>query len=174
MTSSSGTGRSARRWLVSNVQGMDALMKRLVAIGEPKPILRALQFRVIGEAQGFAPHKTGHLQASILPGELTDTHATVVVNANYGIYVEKGTGLYGPKKKRINVGHVLHWKGGGPAKVRLSGRSRVVKGKSLGDEVFAMSTEGMRAQPFFEKGAKKAIADSGLADIVVAQWNGAA
>jgi len=155
---------------------MDALTRRLKAIGEPKPILRALQIRVIHEAQALAPRKMGHLQDSIVPGELTDTHATVVVNANYGIYVEKGTGLYGPKHHLIvpTKAKALHWKGGGAGKVRLSGRSRVVKGKSLGDDVFAMSTKGSKAQPFFEKGAKKAIQKSGLADIITPQWNGAA
>jgi len=153
---------------------MAALQRRLKAIGEPKPLLRALQFSVIHEAQDFAPRKTGNLQRSIVPGEVTETSARVVVNAKYGIYVEKGTGLYGPKKRRIDVGHVMHWKGGGPAKVRLSGRSRVVKGRSLGDDVFAMSTAGSKAQPFFEKGARKAIAKSGVSDIIVAEWNGAA
>ena len=194
MTSSSGTGRSARRWLVSNVQGMDGLIRRLKAIGEPKPVLRALQVSVIHEAQALVPRKTGHLQESIVPGELTDTHATVVVNANYGIYVEKGTGLYGPKKQRIvpkssrqrfagpflkgqkgqHRGGVLVWKGGGPSKVRLSGRSRTKGGTATAGLIFATSTRGAKAQPFFEKGAKKAITKSGLSDIIVAQWNSAA
>jgi hypothetical protein len=159
---------------MSNVQGMDALIRRMTALGETKPVLRALQLSVIAEAQALVPRKTGHLQGSILPGELTEHHATVVVKANYGLYVEKGTGLYGPKHALIKPGKVMAWKGGGPSKVRLSGRSRVVGGQSLGSDVFAWSTKGARAQPFFEKGAKKAVTKSGLAELVVAQWNGAA
>lgn len=159
---------------MSTVQGMDALLRRMKATGEPKPILRALQLSVIHEAQALTPRKTGNLQRSIVPGELTDSHAVVRVNAKYGIYVEKGTGIHGPRKQRIQPGGVMHWKGGGKSKVRLSGRSRVVRGKSLGDDVFAMSTEGAKAQPFLEPGAKKAISKAGLADIIVAQWNGAA
>jgi hypothetical protein len=159
---------------MATVQGMDALLRRMKAAGEPKPLLRALQFAVIHEAQALVPRKTRNLQRSIVPGELTETSATVKVNAKYGIYVEKGTGVHGPKRRRIEPGKVMHWKGGGGSKVRLSGRSRVRGGKSLGDDVFAMSTEGAKAQPFLEPGAKKAIEGGGLSDIIVAQWNGAA
>ena len=159
---------------MSDVQGMDALVRRMKAIGEPAPVLRALQLSVIHEAQALVPRKTGNLQRSIVPGAITGTSAVVSVNAKYGIYVEKGTGLYGPKKQRIDPGKVMHWKGGGSSKVRLSGRSRVVKGRSLGDDVFARSTAGAKAQPFLEPGAKKAVAGSGLADIIIEQWNGAA
>ena len=157
-----------------SVQGMDALIKRMQAIGEPQPVLRALQFAVIHEAQARAPRKTGNLQRSIVPGQISGTRATVNVNANYARYVEEGTGLYGPKHHRIEPGHVMHWKGGGAAKVRLSGRSRVVGGKSLGDDVFAMSTEGARAQPYLLPGAKAAVEGSGLKDVIVKLWNGAA
>lgn len=154
---------------------MDGLIRRLNAIGEPKPVLRALQFSVIREAKALVPHKTRNLQRSIVPGDLTETHATVVVHANYGLYVEKGTGLFGPKHARIvpKTAKVLAWKGGGPGKVRLSGRSRVVGGKSLADGIFATSTKGAKAQPFLEPGARKAIDKSGLADVIVAEWNGA-
>ncbi len=157
-----------------SIQGLSALERRLKAIGEPQPVLRALQLSVIHEAQALAPRKTGNLQRSIVPGELTNTSATVVVHANYGAYVEYGTGLYGPKHKRIDPGKVMHWKGGGPAKVRLSGRSRVSKGRSIGDDVFARSTTGAHAQPFLEPGAKRAVEKSGLKDVIVKQWNGAA
>jgi len=162
---------------VSNVEGMDALLRRMKAIGEPKPVLRALQLSVIHEAQALAPHKTGNLQRSMFPpGELTNKYAIVVVRAKYGRFIEEGTGLFGPKKHRIvpKTKKALHWTGGGPSKVRLSGRSRVVKGKSLGEGIFATSTKGAKAQPFFKPGYKKAVEKSGLADIVIAEWNGAA
>lgn len=159
---------------MTTVQGVDALQRRLKAVGEPKPLLRALQLAVISEAQKLVPRKTGNLQRSIVPGEITDTSARVVVNAKYGLYVEKGTGVHGPKKRRIEPGKVMHWQGGGKAKVRLSGRSRVRRGQSLGDDVFATSTQGAKAQPFLEPGAKKAVEASGVADIIIEQWNGAA
>lgn len=155
---------------------MDALLRRLDAIGEPQPVLRRLQLEVISEAQALAPRRLGHLQRSIVPGEISGTHAIVKVTANYGRYVEEGTGLYGPKKKRIEPGKVMAWKSGGPTggNVRLSGRSRVKNGKQVAGTVFAWSTEGMKAQPYLLPGAKKAIKSSGLADIIVAQWNEAA
>lgn len=162
-----------------SVTGMDALIKRMEAIGEPQPVLRALQFAVIHEAQALAPRRTGNLQRSIVPGQISGTRATVNVNANYARYVEEGTGLYGPKHHRIEPGHVMHWKGAGkgvsPGKVlRLSGRSRVVGGRSLASDVFAMSTTGAKAQPYLLPGAKRAVEGSGLKDVIVKLWNEAA
>jgi hypothetical protein len=152
---------------------MDALIHRLNAIGDTRAILHALQLSVIHEAQALVPRKTGHLFRTIVPGALTATYARVVVNAPYGLFVEKGTGLFGPKHHRIvpTTKKALRWTGGGPARVRLSGRSRVVKGKSLGDAIFATSTAGMKAQPFFERGVANAARKSGLGDVVVAIWN---
>ncbi len=157
-----------------SIQGLSALERRLKAIGEPQPVLRALQLSVIHEAQALVPRKTGNLQRSIVPGELTAASATVVVHANYGSYVEYGTGLFGPRHQRIDPGKVMHWKGGGPSKVRLTGRSRTSKGASIGEDVFARSTTGAHAQPFLEPGARKAVARSGLANVIIEQWNGAA
>lgn len=156
------------------MQGMTALQKRLKAIGETRPVLRVLQLSVIHEAQALAPRKTGTLQRSIVPGELTDTHATVVSGAPYSRYVEEGTGLYGPKHQRIDPGKVMRWAGGGSSKVRLTGRSRTKGGKAVADVVFARSTKGSKAQPFLFPGARKAVEKAGLAQIVVKAWDSAA
>lgn len=152
---------------------MDALIRRMRALGDTKVVLRAVQFSVIHEAQALTPRKTGNLQRSIVPGELTDTHATVIAGANYALFVEQGTGLYGPKHHLITpkTKKALHWKGGGPSKVRLTGRSRTKDGASLADDVFATSTKGARAQPFLGPGAKRAIKKAGLADVVTTEWN---
>jgi HK97 gp10 family phage protein len=80
------------------------------------------------EARALAPHQTGSLQRSILT-ETTWPEASVTVEEKYGIYVEEGTGLYGPNHSRIypKTARALHW-----------------------GNVFARSTKGMKAQPFFE------------------------
>ena len=161
---------------MSNVQGMDALIHRLNAIGDTRAILHALQLSVVHEAQALVPRKTGHLFRTIQPGFLARTEASVVVTAPYGRWVEEGTGLYGPRKRRIVPTHAkaLAWKTGGPSKLRLSGRSRVVGGKSLAGMAFARSTKGMQARPYLLPGAKRAVSKSGLANVVIKEWNGAA
>ena len=162
---------------MSDVQGVSALEARLKAIGDTRAAMKSLALSVIKESQALAPHKTGNLQRSMFPpANVTEKSATVIVRAKYGRFVEEGTGLFGPKKHRIEpkTKKALHWIGGGPAKVRLSGRSRTSKGKPIGEGMFARSTAGAKAQPFLEPGAKKAVAGSGLADIIIEQWNGAA
>ena len=161
---------------MSNVQGMDALVHRLNAIGDTRAILHALQLSVVHEAQALVPRKTGHLFRTIQPGFLARAEASVVVTAPYARWVEEGTGLYGPRKKRIVPTHAkaLAWKTGGPSKLRLSGRSRVVGGQALAGMAFARSTKGMQARPYLLPGAKRAISKAGVADVVIKEWNGAA
>ena len=163
MTSSSGTGRSARRWLVSNVQGMDALLHRLAAIGEPKPLLRALQLSTIHEAQALVPRKTGLLQRRIVPGAVTNDHAIVKADTPYAAPVEFGSKAHIIKPRNARV---LAWGGSR----RLSGRLR--SGSKPTNFAMVVHHPGSRAHPYLIPGAKKATGK--LKDIIVAQWNGAA
>jgi len=163
MTSSSGTGRSARRWLVSNVQGMDALLHRLDAIGEPKPLLRALQLSTIHEAQALVPRKTGLLQRRIVPGAVTNDHAIVKADTPYAAPVEFGSKPHIIKPRNARV---LAWGGAR----RLSGRLR--SGAKPTNFAMLVHHPGSRARPYLIPGAKKATGS--LKDIIVAQWNGAA
>jgi hypothetical protein len=155
---------------------MDALIKRMLAIGDTRGVLHALQTSVVHEAQALVPRKTGRLQDSIKPGYLAATSADVVVRENYARFVEEGTGLFGPRKQRIvpKNGKVMVWKGGGPTKVRLSGRSRTRGGSPIAGKVFASSTKGMKARPYLLPGARKAVSKAGLSETVIKLWNGAA
>jgi len=183
MTSSSGTGRPARRWLVSNVQGMDALLHRLDAIGEPKPLLRALQLSTIHEAQALVPRKTGLLQRRIIPGAVTNDHAIVKADTPYAAPVEFGSKEHTIKAK---PGHALAFASqgitterfgpGATLKFRKSGRLTAGSMRKYGNAAFvvvkSVKIPRIRAHPYLIPGAKKATGS--LKDIIVAQWNGAA
>lgn len=143
------------------VQGTAALQKRLKAIGETRPVMRALQLSSIAEAHRLVPRKTGYLQRTIQPGTLTDTSAEVKATANYAAYVEFGTKphIIRPKNRKA-----LRW----PLSRRLSGRARSGSGFAFAAIVHH---PGTKPHPFLIAGAKAALAKSKLADIIVSEWN---
>lgn len=153
---------------MATVQGIAALERRLRAIGEPRPVLKALQIATVSEAQARVPRKTGHLQRSIRPGRLTDDYAVVEAKTPYAEYVEKGTGIYGPRRQKIvpKKAKVLAWR----TNTRLSGRARV----SGSGWAFAQSVRGRKATPYLIPGAKAAVQKGGLRGIIIGQWNRAA
>jgi phage gpG-like protein len=148
---------------VSSVQGMDALIKRLAAIGEPKPLLRALQLSTIHEAQALVPRKTGLLQRRIIPGAITNDHAIVKADTPYAAPVEFGSK---PHIMKPRNGKVLAWGGAR----RLSGRLRT--GAKPTNFATIVHHPGSRAHPYLIPGAKKAT--GGLKDLIVTRWNSAA
>lgn len=158
------------------VQGMPQLKRRLAALGKTEQDMRAVQLRLIAEAKRKVPRKTGNLGRSIVPGYLRKDSASVEVRANYARYVEEGTGLYGPRKRRIvpKNAKALRWTGGGPSKVRLSGRSRTRGGQALGGAIFAKSVRGRRATPFLKPAIEKVAKDTGIIAELVGRWNEAA
>lgn len=156
---------------MSSVQGIDQLIRRLEAIGEPHPVLRAAQLATVEEAQKLVPRKTGFLQRNIKPGPITATHAQVIAETPYAAFVEIGTGLYGPKHQKIvpKKAKVLAWRVGA---TRLTGRSRISGGKELAGWAFAQSVKGRPKTPYLVPGAKKAIGH--MREIIVKLWNSAA
>lgn len=93
---------------------------------------------VAADAKGRAPQRTGQLVASIraLPpeGKLSEGGITAIVSAGapYALFVEFGTGLYGPRHQRIRPkrAKAMRWLGPG------------------GDYIFARSTAGMQPRPY--------------------------
>lgn len=85
-------------------------------------------------AQERVPKRTFVLMDSIIAEAIPDGAQTTVMEL-YGTYVEFGTGLFGPKHQRITPksGSVMAWRA------------------SNGEMVFARSTKGMKAQPFWNK-----------------------
>jgi len=106
-------------------------------------------YRVEAEAKRRCPVDHGRLRSSITT-QLASGHRSGVpffvrvgTDLDYAIFVEKGTGLYGPKHARIypvraKVMVFTPRKSAGGAFVKRGDRTTV----------FARSTRGMRARPF--------------------------
>jgi hypothetical protein len=148
------------------VTGGKALIRRLNAIQNGRPILKDIQIRATAEAKNRVPRKTGHLGRSIHPGSLTDSFAIVEASAGYAAYVEMGTKPHTIQPRNAKM---LSWTTG----KRLSGRAR--SGKGAGQRIFAKRVHhpGTKAQPFLLPGAVEAVKQVGIAPIVKA-WNDAA
>ncbi len=106
-------------------------------------------YRVEAEAKRRCPVDHGRLRASITT-QLASGHSSGVpfhvrigTNVEYALYVEKGTGLYGPRHARIypTRGKVMVFT---PRKA--PGGAFVKRGDRV--TVFARSTRGMPARPF--------------------------
>jgi hypothetical protein len=148
---------------VSSVKGIDQLLARLDAIGEPQPFLRVWQLKTVEEAQREVHRKTGFLQRNIRPGQITGTHATVVARTPYAATVEKGSR---PHIIRPRNAKVLAW--GGPR--RLTGRLR--KGAQATNFARVVHHPGTKPYPYLIPGARKALRF--VKDVVVDLWNRAA
>jgi hypothetical protein len=148
---------------VSNVQGLDDLIRRLEAIGDPHPVLRAAQLKTVQEAQRLVHRRTGFLQRNIKPGAISATSAKVVANTPYAASLELGAKPHVIRPKRAKV---LAW--GGPR--RLTGRLR--SGGKPTNFARLVHHPGNKPYPYLIPGARKAVAD--LKDIIVTLWNKAA
>ena len=169
---------------------MDSLFKRLTAIGDTLALMKYLQASTIEEAKAnTAPNrKTGHLQRSIVRGQVNATSATVKVNVPYAASLE-----YGARPHRIPksgntllawpataAGRKLSGKGTAAAKrgsLGLGGKGGIKLvgvGANSGTYRYAMHVNhpGNKPYPYLIPGAKRAIEKSH--EIVVKEWNGAA
>lgn len=148
---------------MASVQGYAALVKRLEALGEEQPVLRAIQLDAVAQAKLLVHRKTGHLGRSIVPGVLTATHAQVEARTPYAAFVELGTR---PHIIRPVKAKVLAW--GGTR--RLSGA--LARGSSPTHFARIVHHPGTRPYPYLIPGAQKAVGK--LRDAVVRVWNSAA
>lgn len=159
--------------------GYGALQARLTALASPAlgtKTLAVLAGAIVMEQKLLiAPFtSSGALSRADHISELTPLSATVTNSAPYAAFVEQGTGIYGPLHRRITpvTARVLAWRTGA---VRLTGASRIRKGRELAGWAFAKSVAGRPATPFFWPGVEHAVARSGtiIRDVIVASWNGA-
>ena len=141
---------------------MDGLQRRLKAIGETQPAMRALQFSTIHEAQAIVHRKTGHLQRSIVPGSVSADHAVIEARTPYAASLEFGAGPHVIVPKRAKV---LAWGG----ERRLTGRLRT--GSSATHFATKVNHPGNRPFPYLVPGAKKALEKAGMLAEIVARWN---
>jgi hypothetical protein len=158
--------------MAESIKGLRQLNARLDNISDTRAILGKLQIDTVAEAKRLTVpiRKTGNLGRSIRPGFLSGSKAFVNAEASYAAYVEKGTGIYGPKHKPIvpRTKKMLAWRVGA---VTLSGRSRVKGGVEQAGWAFARSVRGRKATPFLEPGARKAVDSSNVKGIVINLWN---
>jgi hypothetical protein len=109
--------------------------------------LRRAGLELQREAMRRVPRRTGNTQRSITSTvDDADLSAVVRVGSRVGAYLEMGTGIYGPKQRRIYPRHarVLRFPVGA---VSLSGRPLAGKNAQY---VFTRSIRGMRKQPFLK------------------------
>ncbi len=124
------------------IVGLDKLLADVAeAGGKTQPLMKAAIVNSVGKIQSAArakaPHATGTLQRSIQT-QVDYPQGVVSVGEKYGIYLEKGTGLYGEKGTRITPKN-----------------AKVLAFTSGGSKVFARSTKGMKPRPFFKLGVEE-------------------
>lgn len=144
------------------VKGMDGLQRRLKAIGETRPAMRALQLSTIHEAQARVHRQTGTLQRRIVPGRLTDDVAEVEARTPYAAAEEFGRKAITIVPKRRKV---LAWGG----ERRLSGRLRT--GSQATNFARKVNQPARKGHPYLVPGAKAALEKGGLIGEIVARWN---
>lgn len=131
------------------IVGFDQLIADVQrAGGKSEPLMRAAITNSVNEiqksARAGAAHRTGTLQRSIQT-QVNYPNGQVQVGEKYGIFVEEGTGIYGSKGTRITPK-----------------TAKVLAFTSGGSKVFARSSKGMKARPFFKpaiEGSADYIAD---------------
>jgi hypothetical protein len=165
---------------VASLQGYDKLQARFRAISRTEVVVRDIIIHGVAEAKHEVPRKTGNLGRTIRPGRITATSGELLAGGiqrvGYAGWVERGTGVYGPRHRPIVPvkAKVLAWRtapAGGS--LRLTGSSRVKGGKQTAGWAFAKSVRGRPATPYLRPGLQKAVDTAGVQSIVTL-WNGAA
>jgi hypothetical protein len=152
------------------VSGIPQLERRLAAI-DPRTggsaFMQRLGLSTVREAKLLVPRRTGNLGRSIHISSLSPQSVTVEASAGYAAFVEMGTR---PHEITPRTKLALRF-AASPGGARLSGTPR-----SGAPVVFAKRVHhpGTRPHPYLLPGAEAAVAKSGLADEIVARWNGAA
>ena len=149
------------------VVGLSALQRRIAAVSRPQGVMKLLGLATVREAKLLVHRKTGNLGRSIHVSSVSESQATVVASVRYAGFVEHGTRAHEITPKAAKA---LRW-AASPAGRRLSGSPRV--GAAV---VFATRVHhpGTKPYPFLVPGAKRAVGQSGLKDVVVKDWNDAA
>jgi HK97 gp10 family phage protein len=158
-----------------SLEGADELRRRLEAIGSPasrKDMMVVVAKIVEQRAKTRVPMRSRNLMRSIEAGRVTADSADIHARASYAAYVEFGTGIYGPKQRRITPrrAKVLRWPKKGAA--RLSGSAR--RGAGSGDFWHARSVKGSRPQPFMRPAIRDVKAAAGFKVQIADRWNKAA
>lgn len=108
--------------------------------------------RVLSLARRNAPVDTGTLRASLAMAVYRTSSGPVVrvgSNVRYAVWVHEGTGIYGPRRRRIypRRGRFLRWPNINN-RYPLTGGPRRYQGGRTRSFVYARSVAGVRGRPF--------------------------
>jgi hypothetical protein len=153
---------------MADLVGYEGLQRRLSAIGDTRlgrPLLSRLALRAVREQKRLVQRRTGNAGRSIHVGSVTDTYADTIASASYAAILEHGSRAH---DIRPRIRKVLRW-AANARDVRLTGSPR----SGTKDFRFARLVHhpGTRPYPFMEPGARKALEDERLTDVVVTAWN---
>ena len=134
---------------------------------------------MVTNMRAVGARKTGLTAASLVPRVISETKA-VIEGSPVAVWIDTGTGLYGPKHHRITpraakalAFHVGSFGKGGS--LRLSGRPRAGKAGSGARLIVVRSTKGMKARPYIAKSVKEASEKLGteIGGEIIKRWNSA-
>ena len=156
--------------MAEHLVGYSQLQARFAAL-EGAPKMRLMAAVVRGELVRSTPKRTGHTGNSWQPSNTTASTATVsgsIVN----LWLDQGTGLYGPLHQRITpkAAKALRWATGGASSLRQTGRPRAGRAGAGAGWVFARSVKGMKPRPFIARSLRSASGKLG-SEVFVKIWN---
>jgi len=124
----------------------DAVIKQFLKISSEE-LLRTVRKET--------PVDNGPLRRSWTP-KISGNRLTLTNSRNYAVFVEKGTGIYGPRGHRIfpKSASVLHWQGKGTTHT-ISNGSTSYTVSSSGQGIFARSVQGRPAKHMAERGLEQ-------------------
>ena len=153
----------------AEIEGIEALRRRLKAVGDNKTALGLIATQGVAEAKQLVPRKTGNLGRTIRVGTVTSSSAQVLAggtaNVGYALYVELGTKPHTIVPRRARV---LAWGGGRT----LGGRLR--KGSRATNFARKVNHPGTKPHPYLVPGVQRALRKAGLKKAIVQAWDKAA
>lgn len=161
--------------------GMAQFERRLASISGTAGglvVMRTLARDTIAYLKAAVPRKTSTTGRQFRAERVT-AHSAEITGSRVAEWLDKGTGIYGPRHQRIVPKNkkALSWTGGsfGPGgSLTLSGRRRSGAAGRGAAQVTVRSTRGMRARPFVDKALKDAATRNHVLLELVASWDRAA
>lgn len=150
------------------IEGEDALAKRLAAIGDTRKLLGTIGLRAVAIGKELVPRKTGNLGRTIRLGTVTESEVQIIAGGELGVGYAQSV-EFGHREFFVAPRHkkALAWGGSR----RLSGSLRT------GSRATAFSRghkiPASKGKPFLRPAAQKAVDEAGVESIVKA-WNDAA
>lgn len=131
---------------------------------------------VVGMANVGA-RRSGMTGRSVRVENVTATSAQVYAS-RVALWIDRGTGLYGPKHQRITPTskRALSWMGGPAAAFRLTGAVRKGKAGAGAFRITVRSTAGMKARPYIGRALLLTVqqVERELGAEIVGVWDSAA